>query len=147
LVAALFAHYSIREQRKIEQRKAAHDFILLMATDRTYQDAVIHLLQMHNSGLFEQPEELDALIIGADGESIRGQNRVALRELSNFYEVLAISIRHSTIDEKIMRQYARGIVATNWQRMEPFISGVRHKLGGDKVASNFEALVTRWSKG
>ncbi|MDY6973867.1 MAG: DUF4760 domain-containing protein [Thermodesulfobacteriota bacterium] len=62
----------------------------------------------------------------------------------NFFEKLAISIEHGLADEKLLRDFFRGIVRSNFHALKGFIELKRKENQNNKIFEKFEALARRW---
>lgn len=70
---------------------------------------------------------------------------LAIVTMLNFYEKLAIFIEHKLVDEKLLKDYFRGVVINTYHVMIGYIGNIRKEKENQKVFEKFENLAKSWN--
>ncbi len=71
--------------------------------------------------------------------------RHSLIAILNFFELIASSIDNCVADEKILKDFFRGIVLTHYNLLNGIIDLRRKKSNNLRIYKKFESLVKKWS--
>ncbi|WP_425049334.1 DUF4760 domain-containing protein [Psychromarinibacter sp. S121] len=68
------------------------------------------------------------------------------RFILSVYGLMTRMIENGAVDEQLYRDYWRGTLLRDWERMENFISGERLGTGNHRLFVPTEMLAVRWSR-
>lgn len=70
--------------------------------------------------------------------------QVAINQVLNYYEVIAVGFFNNALDKKIIKRYMEPILIEDFKNMKNYIKGVREKLGDRNICIEFERLHDKW---
>jgi hypothetical protein len=68
-----------------------------------------------------------------------------IRAVLNRYELVAIGIRKSTLDEQLYKLWCRTTLVGDWRAMKPFVAQIRTLNSIPTLYCEFEALARKWA--
>lgn len=86
--------------------------------------------------------KIEALL---ESEDIDGtlELRAAISTVMNYYEALALAVRHREADEVVLRLFYRGMLCGELEKYQNYVVYYRRK-GSERAFYNWEWLVRRW---
>lgn len=109
-------------------------------------DAAMELRKKLAKELKENGKEDSKLVLTPERyEKLEDKERSAVHYLLNFLEFAAISIRHYTLDEELIKGSLRSILNSNYHLFHPVIEHLREK-DNPSIYIQLELLFMRWDK-
>lgn len=144
-IAGYLSWKSIQTNRDIARKRATLDLIERSESGPYYQELYRTFTDIRrDNGGFDQ-------IINPTNPEIVKQRQMVINYL-NHYEIIALGIFESILDEKVYKGYMRSTVVRDWFASENFIRHIRSPTpdSGSEVSasaafSNFEKLALRWA--
>jgi len=95
---------------------------------------------------FLQLRDAGNLVQWADPAKTATAETTVLRATLNRYELIAIGVEESTLDERVYREYHRTTLVRDWIAFKPFIIRRRENTHTPTYYCKFEALAKKWAK-
>jgi len=135
-IGSSVALYTVFSHRKISKLKNSMDFVNSYNEDQDITAAVkeINDLKSKPSGDIEK-------MATADGYC---DNTLHIRRVLNYYEVLAICIRHKIYDETIIKEAIYTTVLDTWAICQPYVKERRKQDGKETYYQELSILTARW---
>lgn len=141
-ISATLALLSIYSARAIARQRATLDLI-------EKRESTAHYVAIHRRFAALRRGRGFVHLDAADAED---EDRRAVVDYLNHYELVAIGIRKRVLDERFYREWMRGPFVRDWNAAADFVQQERWKLdatGGWKyhptIYANYEAVACRWS--
>ncbi|MES2443439.1 MAG: DUF4760 domain-containing protein [Pseudomonadota bacterium] len=142
-ISVTVAWLALRNARAVARQKATLDLIEKIESDQHYRQITDRFSELRRGIGFSHlndpaPENRD--------------DRRAVLDYLNHYEIVAIGIRHNILDAEMYRAWMEGVFVRDWNAAAEFIQRERWK--GDatswtyraSVFEHFQWAATRWSK-
>lgn len=138
LIGACIALYTVFSHRKISKLKNSMDFVNSYNEDRDIAKAIkeINELKTKSSGDIEKMATSDGYC----------DNTLHIRLVLNYYEVLAICIRHKIYNETIIKEAVYTTILDTWDICQPYVRERRKQEGKSTYYQELSILVERWRK-
>jgi hypothetical protein len=121
---------------RIARRRATLDIVL---NEQTHETAIKERTQFIN---LKRKGDLSSWAASNHADSPEVET---IRAVLNRYELVAIGIRQSTLDEKIYKRWCRTTLVGDWRAMKPFIVQIRTVNSIPSLYCEFEALAKKWA--
>ena len=142
IISACVALLVFRYTRGANRRRATLDMVLKTFIDesgRTRYNAFKSVMARHKN----KEDPLDIMQF-ADPESPASDDKKALRDQVNEYELIALGIRRGIFDEQIYKLWFGGQFIRDFDSLKPYIDRVREKR--PSVFCEFVYLAERWKR-
>ncbi len=73
------------------------------------------------------------------------EDMTAVRSILNWYEIVAQGIESKILDEKMVKDYYKTTLITDYKKMMPFIEETRRLYANDSFYIKFQALAKKWN--
>lgn len=139
VAASLIINWNIR----IARRRATLDILL---NEQTHEGAI------KDRTTFEQIKEKAAqdkadLSEWASPEKISTKEVESIRSTLNRYELVAIGIKSSALNENIYKGWCRTTLVEDWISLKSFVETIRDDNDVPTYFCEFERLAQKWAKG
>ena len=124
----VIAVFSMRSARKTERQKVTLDFL------SAYNDSQI---------VIEGAAILNEWNNGDEHLNLSKEDRIVVRELLNFFEFVAIGLKHEIYDEKMVIDSMETAIVKYYKKGKNFIEQARMKSVKDTSYEHFEKLAKR----
>lgn len=137
IIAAVIAVISIGHQREIARKQAT----LSLLSEREWDETA---LKSREQFIRERDSE-DGLVSWADPKHRDTPQATAIRHVLNEYELIAIGIKESILDEELYRRWFRGTCIRDWEKSARFVYELRQRPDApDTLFTEFEELAVSW---
>jgi hypothetical protein len=123
-------------QKRIACRRATLDILLSEETDPRQAAQRTEYVRLRDAGHLAQ---------WANPEKTASDESAIVRAILNRYELVAIGIRRSTIDEKSYKSWCRTTLVKDWIASKPFIMQLRQNAQTPTYFCEFEAVAKKWA--
>lgn len=140
-MSALFgvcvALITVASQRIISKKRAAYDFVLTLQ----YEQFLEH--QKIFTELFET-KQLERILEARTSKEL--EEKLAIRDYLNHFELFAVSIRQNILDENVCKDVICDTVIKRWNAAKSLIEKLREKEKKNSLFEHFEYIATKWEK-
>lgn len=137
IIGAGIAIFSVWRQRHSARVRATLDVILKSESDDFYQR-----IHRRFTSELRKGDKLDGLIDPKSDSDTEARRDVL--DILNHYELIAVSIDSSIIDESFYKSWMRSTYIRHFDDSFHFISRVRNEKNAPKFCEYFERLVVKW---
>lgn len=148
LTSVLVAFYAFLRSERRQIQSNTMGFIGAMAADPEIRKlwekhrAVQNALRDSEGKLPATYVGVNTSVTGPGGNAINGAD--VLKQVFNYYEVIAIGIRNGAVDEKIMRDWWCHSMSADFDDWKLVILDARQALGSNDLWIEVERLVRKW---
>lgn len=136
IVSALGVASIITWNVRIARRRATLDTLLNEQTHETSIKERTEFINLKRKG---------DLISWAASDRASAPEVETIRAVLNRYELVAIGIRKSTLDEALYKLWCRTTLVGDWRAMKPFVAEIRTLNSIPTLYCEFEALARKWA--
>lgn len=124
--------------REIAKQTETALFMFNSRSDRNLIAGYQTIRELHSS------ESENIVVYATNEEKRKSEKAEQIRYALNFWERVAVCIRHEIYCEKIIKDSMYTTVADAYERAEPYIRAVRKAKNTDTPYQDFEKLAVRW---
>jgi Domain of unknown function (DUF4760) len=121
---------------KIARRRATLDILLNEQT---------HEISITERTAFIALKKKGDLASWAASDKANAPEIETIRAVLNRYELVAIGIKQSTLDEQIYKLWCRSVLVQDWRDMKPFVAQIRTLNHIPTLYCEFEGLARQWA--
>jgi len=136
LIGSCIALYTVFSHRKISKLKNSMDFVNSYNEDEDITKAIKEI-----NDLKSKPSTEIEKMATIDG---RCDNTLHIRMVLNYYEVMAICIRHKIYNETIIKEAIYTTVLDTWGICQPYVKERRKQDGKSTYYQELSILTERW---
>lgn len=136
IVSAIGVAAIINWNVRIARRRATLDIVL---NEQTHETAIQERTQFIN---LKKKGDLSSWAASSQANSPEVET---IRAVLNRYELVAIGIKKSTLDEKIYKYWCRTTLVGDWRAIKPFVAQIRTVNSIPTLYCEFEALAKKWA--
>jgi Domain of unknown function (DUF4760) len=136
VVSVVGAWITLANNARIGKRRATLDLILIEQTSPQMLDGRQKFNRLRNQRM---------LVKWADPEQSASDEAIAINAMLNRYEIVAIGIAESTLNERIYKKWIRSSFVYDWIESKPYVMQLRHTRSHPTLFCEFEALAKKWA--
>jgi hypothetical protein len=121
---------------RIARRRATLDIVL---NEQTHETVITERTQFIN---LKKKGDLSSW---AASDKLNSAEVEVIRAVLNRYELIAIGIQESTLDERIYKRWCRTTLVEDWRAIKPFVFQIRTVNSIPTLFCEFEAIAKRWA--
>jgi len=146
LLAVIVAGAAIWSSRRIAQRRAAIDYLMVTEQDRQWDAGYDFLRRKKAQGITDISYLLRNDAQSDDYAEKNQENAALIDSILNILEYMAVGIRQGIFCERTLKQASFGVVTGTYKVTELYIKALRLKGGSKTAFQEFEGLAKRWEK-
>ena len=136
VIGAAVALCSISEQRKIARRRATIDLLARKEWDKYYLEDRKEFNRLRN--------DPKGLVHWASTSYDETDEKSIIRNILNYYELIAVGIKEGTLDEEAYKRWFRSTLIKDWKQAKAFIMEVRRNTNAPTIFCELEELAKKW---